>query len=99
MDRTVSLHILGVIALEEFSVMWYFDFFFCYHFQVNLPKGYGYVQFKTRGDAEKALLYMDGVGFCGPNRTKFHNQACWPLHLETDAFIFCYAGPNRWQRC
>lgn len=28
MDRTVSLHILGVIALEEFSVMWYFDFFF-----------------------------------------------------------------------
>ena len=27
---------------------------------VNLPKGYGYVEFKTRGDAEKALLYMDG---------------------------------------
>lgn len=30
--------------------------------QVNLPKGFGYVEFKTRVDAEKALLYMDGVG-------------------------------------
>ncbi|RZR82990.1 hypothetical protein BHM03_00009532, partial [Ensete ventricosum] len=28
---------------------------------VNLPRGYGYVEFKKRGDAEKALLYMDGV--------------------------------------
>lgn len=27
---------------------------------VNLPKGYGYVEFKSRADAEKALLYMDG---------------------------------------
>lgn len=67
-----------------------------YHFQVNLPKGYGYVQFKTRGDAEKALLYMDGVGYCGIN---FCNQACWPLHLEIDTFIVYYAGPNRWQCC
>ncbi|RDY10986.1 Serine/arginine-rich splicing factor SR45, partial [Mucuna pruriens] len=32
---------------------------------VNLPKGYGYVQFKTRGDAEKALLYMDGAQIDG----------------------------------
>jgi RNA recognition motif-containing protein len=31
--------------------------------QVNLPKGYGYVEFKARVDAEKAQLYMDGVGF------------------------------------
>jgi len=39
--------------------------FFSKTFQVNLPKGYGYVHFKTRGEAEKALLYMDGVGcFC-----------------------------------
>uniref|UniRef100_A0A452XK68 RRM domain-containing protein n=2 Tax=Aegilops tauschii subsp. strangulata TaxID=200361 RepID=A0A452XK68_AEGTS len=28
---------------------------------VNLPRGYGYVEFKMRADAEKALLYMDGV--------------------------------------
>nr|CAD1829286.1 unnamed protein product [Ananas comosus var. bracteatus] len=27
---------------------------------VNLPRGYGYVEFKKRADAEKALLYMDG---------------------------------------
>ncbi|RWW84342.1 hypothetical protein BHE74_00007058 [Ensete ventricosum] len=27
---------------------------------VNLPRGYGYVEFKKRVDAEKALLYMDG---------------------------------------
>uniref|UniRef100_B9GK03 RRM domain-containing protein n=1 Tax=Populus trichocarpa TaxID=3694 RepID=B9GK03_POPTR len=26
--------------------------------QVNLPKGFGYVEFRTRADAEKALLYM-----------------------------------------
>lgn len=32
-------------------------------FQVNLPKGYGYVEFKTRADAEKAQLHMDGVSF------------------------------------
>ena len=31
--------------------------------QVNLPKGYGYVEFKTRADAEKAQLHMDGVSF------------------------------------
>jgi len=29
--------------------------------QVNLSRGYGYVEFKTRGDAEKAQAYMDGV--------------------------------------
>ncbi|EEC78362.1 hypothetical protein OsI_18120 [Oryza sativa Indica Group] len=27
---------------------------------VNLPRGYGYVEFKNRADAEKALLYLDG---------------------------------------
>ena len=31
--------------------------------QVNIPRGYGYVEFKTRVDAEKAQLFMDGVGF------------------------------------
>jgi RNA recognition motif-containing protein len=31
--------------------------------QVNLPKGYGYVEFKARVDAEEAQVYMDGVGF------------------------------------
>lgn len=31
--------------------------------QVNLSRGYGYVEFKTRADAEKAQAYMDGVGF------------------------------------
>ncbi|KAH0437043.1 hypothetical protein IEQ34_026306 [Dendrobium chrysotoxum] len=29
-------------------------------FKVNLPRGYGYVEFKKRTDAEKARLYMDG---------------------------------------
>lgn len=28
---------------------------------MNLPKGYGYVEFKSRVDAEKALAHMDGV--------------------------------------
>ncbi|PWZ34691.1 Serine/arginine-rich splicing factor SR45 [Zea mays] len=27
---------------------------------VNLPRGYGYIEFKKRADAEKALLHMDG---------------------------------------
>ncbi|ONM31041.1 hypothetical protein ZEAMMB73_Zm00001d040295 [Zea mays] len=27
---------------------------------VNLPRGHGYIAFKKRADAEKALLYMDG---------------------------------------
>jgi RNA-binding protein with serine-rich domain 1 len=29
--------------------------------QVNLPKGFGYVEFRTRAEAEKAQEYMDGV--------------------------------------
>uniref|UniRef100_A0A452XK59 RRM domain-containing protein n=1 Tax=Aegilops tauschii subsp. strangulata TaxID=200361 RepID=A0A452XK59_AEGTS len=33
--------------------------------QVNLPRGYGYVEFKMRADAEKALLYMDGAQIDG----------------------------------
>ncbi|XP_043807305.1 RNA-binding protein CP29B, chloroplastic [Manihot esculenta] len=32
---------------------------------VNLPKGYGYVEFKARADAEKALIYMDGTQIDG----------------------------------
>uniref|UniRef100_A0A452XJX9 RRM domain-containing protein n=1 Tax=Aegilops tauschii subsp. strangulata TaxID=200361 RepID=A0A452XJX9_AEGTS len=32
---------------------------------VNLPRGYGYVEFKMRADAEKALLYMDGAQIDG----------------------------------
>eukprot|EP00268_Persea_americana_P052376 TRINITY_DN5859_c1_g1_i8.p1 TRINITY_DN5859_c1_g1~~TRINITY_DN5859_c1_g1_i8.p1 ORF type:complete len:233 (-),score=45.30 TRINITY_DN5859_c1_g1_i8:586-1284(-) len=32
---------------------------------VNIPRGYGYVEFKTRADAEKALLYMDGAQIVG----------------------------------
>ncbi|TXG66540.1 hypothetical protein EZV62_007815 [Acer yangbiense] len=32
---------------------------------VNLPRGSGYVQFKTRADAEKAQLYMDGAQIDG----------------------------------
>ncbi|KAJ8630709.1 hypothetical protein MRB53_024032 [Persea americana] len=32
---------------------------------VNIPRGYGYVEFKTRADAEKALLYMDGAQIDG----------------------------------
>ncbi|CAD6225106.1 unnamed protein product [Miscanthus lutarioriparius] len=27
---------------------------------VNLPRGYGYIEFKKRDDAQKAFLYMDG---------------------------------------
>lgn len=55
------------------------------------------MQFKTRGDAEKALLYMDGVGVGGLSRNSFHKQACFLLHLEIDAIIFHNAGSNRWQ--
>ncbi|CAI5504866.1 unnamed protein product [Closterium sp. Naga37s-1] len=32
---------------------------------VNLPKGYGYVEFKKRADAEKARLHMDGAQIDG----------------------------------
>ncbi|TQD89906.1 hypothetical protein C1H46_024537 [Malus baccata] len=32
---------------------------------VNLPKGFGYVEFKIRADAEKAQLYMDGAQIDG----------------------------------
>ncbi|KAI3980126.1 hypothetical protein MKX01_034732, partial [Papaver californicum] len=32
---------------------------------VNLPRGYGYVEYKTRADAEKALLFMDGAQIDG----------------------------------
>ncbi|KAK9204507.1 hypothetical protein WN943_014769 [Citrus x changshan-huyou] len=32
---------------------------------VNLPRGSGYVRFKTRADAEKAQLYMDGAQIDG----------------------------------
>ncbi|KAL5648287.1 hypothetical protein ACJX0J_039096, partial [Zea mays] len=30
---------------------------------VNLPRGHGYIASKKRADAEKALLYMDGLRF------------------------------------
>ena len=30
--------------------------------QVNLPKGFGYVEYRTRAEAEKAQQHMDGVG-------------------------------------
>lgn len=46
------------------------------------------MHFKTRGEAEKALLYMDGVGCFCPSWINFHNQACWLPHLEIDAFVF-----------
>ncbi|KAL2245131.1 UNVERIFIED_CONTAM: Serine/arginine-rich splicing factor SR45 [Sesamum indicum] len=32
---------------------------------VNLPKGFAYVEFKSRADAEKAQLYMDGAQIDG----------------------------------
>ena len=30
--------------------------------QVDLPKGFGYVEYQTRAEAEKAQQHMDGVG-------------------------------------
>ncbi|KAI5674580.1 hypothetical protein M9H77_14944 [Catharanthus roseus] len=36
-----------------------------YPVEVNLPKGFGYVEFKNRADAEKAQLYMDGAQIDG----------------------------------
>jgi hypothetical protein len=30
-------------------------------FKVNLPRGYGYIEYKKKADVEKALLYMNGV--------------------------------------
>ncbi|KAK1282137.1 Arginine/serine-rich protein 45 [Acorus calamus] len=38
---------------------------------VNLPRGDGYVEFKTRADAEKALLYMDGTDRGNVIKAKF----------------------------
>ncbi|KAL0300995.1 UNVERIFIED_CONTAM: Serine/arginine-rich splicing factor [Sesamum radiatum] len=38
---------------------------------VNLPKGFAYVEFKNRADAEKAQLYMDGAQVDGFVRAKF----------------------------
>eukprot|EP00899_Mesostigma_viride_P000518 jgi/Mesvir1/10467/Mv14377-RA.1 len=35
---------------------------------VNLPKGFGYIEFETRAEAEKALDFMDGVPFAAPWR-------------------------------
>lgn len=34
---------------------------------VNLPRGYAYVEFERRKDAEKALMYMDGGQIDGNN--------------------------------
>ena len=34
--------------------------------KVQLPKGYAYVHFKARKDAQEAIAYMDGVSVVGP---------------------------------
>lgn len=46
----------SLFLLEKYKII------VCY-MQANLPKGSGYVEFKTRADAEKAQAYMDGVWF------------------------------------
>lgn len=63
MDRTVSIRWLfrsgwGIKA-SFILVLTSMNTVMC--LQVNIPRGYGYVEFKMRADAEKALLYMDGV--------------------------------------
>lgn len=62
MDRAVSLYLFChhkfVCSCACVCKLLCLTFF---GFQVNLPRGSGYVEFKTRADAEKAQLYMDGV--------------------------------------
>lgn len=52
-----------VYICVDFSHLILYDVGTIWYIQVNLPKGYGYVEFKTKADAEKAHLYMDGVSF------------------------------------
>lgn len=68
-------------------------FFFFAYYQVNLPKGSGYVEFKARADAEKAQLHMDGV----------RNDE-YELFISVDnifLYILCCCGnvlgPDRWE--
>ena len=62
MDRAVSSFI-DVISWSWGHLARYRDLKLVSCLQVNIPRGYGYVEFKTRVDAEKAQLFMDGVGF------------------------------------
>lgn len=68
MDRTVSLlwmshHGLKLVSCLQVIFSCESNLKLVPSLQVNLPKGYGYVEFKARVDAEKAQLFMDGVGF------------------------------------
>lgn len=56
MDRLVSNELVSFLHLEGASPDTYFSYL-----KVNLPRGYGYIEFKKKADAEKALLYMNGV--------------------------------------
>lgn len=49
---------------------------------MNLPKGYGYVEFKTRADAEKAQLYMDGVRFTCSRSLIICGLCCFANHVN-----------------
>ncbi|PWA69078.1 serine/arginine-rich splicing factor SR45 [Artemisia annua] len=47
---------------------------------VNLPRGSGYVEFKTRSDAKKAQLHMDG-------ESQLHQQTYSFLNLSVERFF------------
>lgn len=61
-----------------------------YH-QVNLPKGFGYVEFKTRADAEKAQRHMDGVSITVSMSSV--------LFASVPHISSMFAGSNRWSSC
>uniref|UniRef100_A0A0E0PGF3 RRM domain-containing protein n=1 Tax=Oryza rufipogon TaxID=4529 RepID=A0A0E0PGF3_ORYRU len=49
---------------------------------VNLPRGYGYVEFKNRADAEKALLYLDDSRFHHSSKELLLLQKLFTLHQK-----------------
>lgn len=55
---------------------------------MNLPKGYGYVEFKTRVDAEKALAHMDGVCVLFPTKIHMVSLSCCCYQGRFDLFYF-----------
>lgn len=61
MDHVVSFLFLVLILCLVLSTSYTFSNFDIFYLQVNLPKGFAYVEFKIRADAEKAQLHMDGV--------------------------------------
>ena len=55
---------------------------------VNLPRGFAYVEFKEREDAEKARIHMDGGQLDG-NVLRFHsNSQCLFVSRASPSWIW-----------